>query len=83
MATLPTPQDTAAGSLDERLVPKLTQFFVRVVARAAVEAGATIVDGGTQAGVMALMGEGMDSHGFHTGLLGSPKRLPAGTPIQT
>jgi hypothetical protein len=59
-----------ANSLDERLLPKLTQFFGRAVARAAAEAGAVVVDGGTQAGVMALMGEGVASRGFQSSLLG-------------
>jgi hypothetical protein len=80
----------SAGSLDERLVSKLTQFFDRAVARAAAEAGATIVDGGTQAGVMALMGEGVASRGFQTSLLGvAPKGLvtypdgpAAGAPLE-
>lgn len=65
-----------AERLDERLVPKLTRFFFRAVARAAVEADATIVDGGTQAGVMALLGEGVASRWFQASLLGlAPKDL--------
>ncbi|MGY3089020.1 hypothetical protein ACVWYF_002060 [Hymenobacter sp. UYAg731] len=66
----------SADSLDAQLAPKLAQFFDRAVAQAAIEAGALVVDGGTQAGVMELMGAGVASRGFQTTLLGvAPKGL--------
>ncbi|HJQ24259.1 MAG TPA: DUF4231 domain-containing protein [Blastocatellia bacterium] len=65
-----------AGGLDEKLVPRLTQLFGRGVARAAVEARAVILDGGTQAGVMAMMGEAVAGRGYKTSLVGvAPKSL--------
>ncbi|UOG77332.1 DUF4231 domain-containing protein (plasmid) [Hymenobacter tibetensis] len=60
----------AADSIDPLLLPKLTQFFSRGIARAALEAEAVLVDGGTQAGVMALMGEGVASRGNRSTLIG-------------
>ena len=47
-----------AASIDEKLIPRLAQLFGRGIARAAAEANAIIIDGGTQAGVIAMMGEG-------------------------
>ena len=60
----------AADSIDPLLLPKLTQFFSRGIARAALEADAVLVDGGTQAGVMALAGEGVASRGSQSTLIG-------------
>lgn len=59
-----------AGNLDKALWPRLVPLFGRGLARAAHEAHAVIVDGGTQAGVMALMGEGLTSQGLQTPLVG-------------
>ena len=59
-----------AGSLDERLIPRLTQLFGRGIARAAAETSAVIIDGGTQSGVMALMGEGVAGRGYRSPLVG-------------
>jgi hypothetical protein len=59
-----------ANGVDEKLLPRLTQLFGRGIARAAVEANAIIVDGGTQAGVMALMGEGVAGRGYKSTLVG-------------
>ncbi|MEN3330974.1 MAG: hypothetical protein V7641_339 [Blastocatellia bacterium] len=59
-----------AGSMDEKLIPRLTQLFGRGIARAAAETSAVIIDGGTQAGVMALMGEGVAGRGYKTSLVG-------------
>lgn len=39
------------------------QLFSRGIARAAVDAEALIMDGGTQAGVMAIMGQGVADRG--------------------
>ena len=59
-----------ADTLPEELKPRLIQWFGRGIARAAVEAEAVIVDGGTHAGVMALMGEGVANHGSRRPLIG-------------
>lgn len=59
-----------AGTLDSSLLPRLTQLYSRGVARAAIEAEALILDGGTQAGVMALMGEAVAARGDQTILIG-------------
>ncbi len=80
----------AADSLDAALVPRLTQFFGRGIARAALDSGAVVLDGGTQAGVMALMGQGVASRGQRTPLVGvapaalvAPPNPPAtGTPLE-
>ena len=53
-----------ADSVDEKLKARLTQVFSRGVARAAATINAVIIDGGTQAGVMAMMGEGVADRGF-------------------
>ena len=59
-----------AAGLDESLKPRLVQFFGRGIARAAVDAGALIIDGGTQAGVMELIGRGVADQGRRSILLG-------------
>lgn len=59
-----------ADSVDEKLQARLTQLFGRGVARAAVTVKAVIVDGGTQAGVMALMGEAVAARGYKSSLVG-------------
>ncbi|MFL6276479.1 MAG: DUF4231 domain-containing protein [Blastocatellia bacterium] len=65
-----------ADSIDEKLLPRLTQLFGRGIARAAVEARALILDGGTESGVMKLMGEGVAGRGYKTPLVGvAPKDL--------
>lgn len=79
-----------ADSVDEKLIPRLTQLFGRGVARAAVEAKAVIIDGGTQAGVMAMMGEGVAGRGNQSllvgvapaGLVSYPGGPTAGTPLE-
>ncbi|HEX8142867.1 MAG TPA: DUF4231 domain-containing protein [Pyrinomonadaceae bacterium] len=59
-----------ASSIDESLIPRLTQLFGRGIARAAAEANAVIIDGGTDAGVMALMGQGVAGRGYKSTLIG-------------
>lgn len=59
-----------AGNLDEKLLPRLTQLYGRGIARAAAGAKALIIDGGTQAGTMALMGEGVAAQGYRSILIG-------------
>ena len=46
-----------ADKLDDAVKSKVYQLLSRGVAEAAVNANALILDGGTQAGVMQLMGE--------------------------
>ena len=65
-----------ADNIDKELIPKLTQLFSRGIARAAAKANAAIIDGGTQSGVMSLMGEGVASRGYKSILIGvAPKGL--------
>ncbi len=59
-----------AADLDQKLIPRLTQLFGRGIARAAAETNAVVLDGGTQAGVMALMGEGVAGRGHPITLIG-------------
>ncbi|TDN38641.1 hypothetical protein A8B98_22665 [Hymenobacter sp. UV11] len=59
-----------AKNLDNALISNLTLIFKKALASAAAEAGAIIIDGGTHAGVMALMGESVASQGFRSTLLG-------------
>lgn len=59
-----------AAGLDESLKPRLVQLFGRGIARAAVDTGALIIDGGTQAGVMELMGQAVADQGRRSVLLG-------------
>lgn len=60
----------SAATLDPQLLPRLAQLFGRGVARAAQQANAVLVDGGTQAGVMALLGEAVAGLGYRTPLIG-------------
>lgn len=60
----------SAGSLGPQLLPRLRQLFEQTVARAAQQATAVLVDGGTQAGVMALLGEAVAALGYATPLVG-------------
>jgi hypothetical protein len=59
-----------ADKLDERLASRLTQLFSRGIARAAADAEALIIDGGTQAGVMQIMGQSVVDRGRKSSLLG-------------
>lgn len=59
-----------ADDLDKALIPRLTQLFGRGIARAAAETRAVILDGGTRAGVMALMGEAVAGRGYPNALIG-------------
>lgn len=65
-----------AASLNEALESRLLQLFNRGIARAAAKTGALIIDGGTQAGVMSLMGQGVAAQGRKSVLLGV---APSGT----
>lgn len=57
-----------AGGLDEALRPRLVELFSKGIAPAGIDA--LIIDGGTQAGVMAMMGEGVVETGRNSVLLG-------------
>ena len=59
-----------ADNVDESLNLLLVQLFSRGIARTAVETGAMIIDGGTRAGVMELMGQGVADRGRKSILLG-------------
>jgi hypothetical protein len=59
-----------ADNLDEKLTSRLTQLFSRGIARAAADAEALIIDGGTRAGVMQIMGQGIADRGRKSSLLG-------------
>jgi hypothetical protein len=59
-----------ADKLDEKLTSRLTQLFSRGIARAAADAEAVIIDGGTQAGVMQIMGQSIADRGRKRSLLG-------------
>jgi hypothetical protein len=64
----------AAVTMDENLRPRLRQLFSRGIARAAVDKEAVIIDGGTEAGVMQLMGQGVADRGRQTPLIGVAPR---------
>ncbi|MBF9222686.1 DUF4231 domain-containing protein [Hymenobacter ruricola] len=59
-----------ANSLDPDLLPRLGLLFERGVAHAALGARAVLVDGGTQSGVMALLGEAVAVLAHRTPLVG-------------
>jgi hypothetical protein len=59
-----------AGDLDAAVQPRLVQLCSRGIARAAANIGALIMDGGTQAGVMAFVGQGVADRGRKTALVG-------------
>lgn len=59
-----------ADSVAEDVKARLTQLFGRGIARAAVSGNAVVVDGGTAAGVMQMMGEGVADRGFKSSLIG-------------
>jgi len=48
-----------ASGLNESLKPRLNRLFSRGIAHAIADSNAMIMDGGTQAGVMEMMGQGI------------------------
>ncbi len=75
-----------AGTFEEILHSRLIQLFSRGIARAAANIGAVIVDGGTKAGVMAIMGNGVADRGYKTNLIGvvpAPKVSYPGGPSES
>jgi len=59
-----------AEDFDATVQSRLVQLCSRGIARAAANIGAVIMDGGTQAGVMALVGQGVADRGRQTALVG-------------
>ena len=59
-----------AADLDATVQARLVQLCSRGIARAAANVFALIIDGGTQAGVMALVGQGVADRGRKTALVG-------------
>ena len=60
----------SADNIDTKLLPPLTRLFGRGIARSAATAKAVILDGGTQAGVMQLMGEAVTAFDSQSPLIG-------------
>lgn len=59
-----------AGNMDNTQNARLTQLFSRGIAQVASETQALLIDGGTQSGVMAILGEGVAARGHKTSILG-------------
>lgn len=59
-----------ADSVAENVKARLTQLFGRGIARAAASVNAVVVDGGTAAGVMQMMGQGVADRGYKSSLIG-------------
>lgn len=59
-----------ADDLDEKVKSRLLQLSGRGIARAAADMNAVIVDGGTESGVMKMMGQGVADRGFKSTLIG-------------
>jgi len=59
-----------AKGLDDSRKARLAELFIGAIAPAAAELDATIIDGGTQSGVMAMMGEAVARDGRRSDLVG-------------
>jgi hypothetical protein len=59
-----------AANIGDAVTPELFELLKSGIARAAWEEGAIIIDGGTHAGVMEMMGRGVKATGRKTTLLG-------------
>lgn len=59
-----------AKGLDDSRKARLAELFSDAIAPAAAESGALVIDGGTQSGVMAMMGEAVARCGRGSQLLG-------------
>jgi hypothetical protein len=59
-----------AKGLDDSRKARLVEVFTNAIAPAAAELGALVMDGGTQSGVMAMMGEAFAQAGRRSQLLG-------------
>jgi SLOG in TRPM, prokaryote len=63
-----------AKGLDDSRKARLAELFIDAIGPAAAELGALVIDGGTQSGVMAMMGEAVAQDGRRSQLLGiAPK----------
>jgi hypothetical protein len=84
-----------AKGLDDSRKARLAELFRNAIAPAAVDVGALVIDGGTQSGVMAMMGEALARDGQGCELLGvapsgkvtypgdsSPANIENGTPLE-
>jgi hypothetical protein len=84
-----------AKGLDDSRKASLAELFRNAIAPAAVDVGALVIDGGTQSGVMAMMGEALARDGQGCELLGvapagkvtypgdpSPANIENGTPLE-
>ena len=84
-----------AKGLDDSRKARLAELFTDAIAPAAVDVGALVIDGGTQSGVMAMMGEALARDGQGCELLGvapagkvtypgdpSPANIENGTPLE-
>lgn len=59
-----------ASGLEDRLKDRLVQLYSRAIAKAAAETDALIIDGGTESGVMQMMGQGVADRGRVSRLIG-------------
>jgi hypothetical protein len=59
-----------AGKMDQNLYPKLAPLFTHGIAQFAATRNALIIDGGTQSGVMEMMGQGISNQQHKSALLG-------------
>ena len=59
-----------AKGLDDSRKTRLAELFIDAIAPAAAKLGALIIDGGTQSGVMAMMGQAVTQDGRRSQLLG-------------
>lgn len=59
-----------AGWMDDKQIEFTREAVLDGLAPFAADYGVTVVDGGTQAGVMQLMGEAHHTHGYHFPLVG-------------
>jgi SLOG in TRPM, prokaryote len=63
-----------AAGLDDSRKARLAELFIDAIAPVAAELGALVIDGGTESGVMAMMGEAVAQDGRRSQLLGiAPK----------
>lgn len=72
---IPTPKNLillsgGAGKMDNTQNARLTQLFSRGIAEVAAETQSLLLGGGTQSGVMAMLGEGVAARGHKTPILG-------------
>ncbi|WP_121809499.1 DUF4231 domain-containing protein [Mucilaginibacter kameinonensis] len=59
-----------AGSLDTTLIPRLNRLYNLAIVPAVAESGAVVIDGGTDAGVMRLMGQSLSDRKSEAHLIG-------------